>query len=368
MSLNMDESLAVRGYLEYRNKFLTKVQQRAIRFIVEEKQQTKIRSEVAMRMTCRVVEDQNLLRKNFMKTYRESELRNMAANVFLDGLLTDLCHPEGLFYDAESWPSSWALDPTEGPNRERRRLMSSHLSFDIKFLRPQSINKIKKREKSPPLFHLLKVKRLVYAPNSWNYFLQSDLRGNINESSLEDGLVPGERIILSLSAVVVRSTVESSGEILAGDKRFYFHSDYTRSVQKRLSRINTLFIRWSYGDLVEIYKRHHLLKDTALEIFLSDGQTYLIVFEDQAKRDQFGLQILSSDLCKLSSFSNVSVQSALQLWREGAITNFEYLMQLNKLAGRSYNDLMQYPVFPFVLSDYKSNVLDLTNPVSFRFF
>ncbi|EJW78176.1 hypothetical protein WUBG_10915 [Wuchereria bancrofti] len=352
MSLNMDESLAVRGYLEYRNKFLTKVQQRAIRFIVEEKQQTKIRSEVAMRMTCRVVEDQNLLRKNFMKTYRESELRNMAANVFLDGLLTDLCHPEGLFYDAESWPSSWALDPTEGPNRERRRLMSSHLSFDIKFLRPQSINKIKKG-KNLPLYFI--------------YWL-SDLRGNINESSLEDGLVPGERIILSLSAVVVRSTVESSGEILAGDKRFYFHSDYTRSVQKRLSRINTLFIRWSYGDLVEIYKRHHLLKDTALEIFLSDGQTYLIVFEDQAKRDQFGLQILSSDLCKLSSFSNVSVQSALQLWREGAITNFEYLMQLNKLAGRSYNDLMQYPVFPFVLSDYKSNVLDLTNPVSFRFF
>uniref|UniRef100_A0A1I8ESQ1 BEACH-type PH domain-containing protein n=1 Tax=Wuchereria bancrofti TaxID=6293 RepID=A0A1I8ESQ1_WUCBA len=37
---------------------------------------------------------------------------------------------------------------------------------------------------------------------------------------------------------------------------------------KRLSRTNTLFIRWSCGDLVEIYKRHHLLKDTALEIFL----------------------------------------------------------------------------------------------------
>ncbi|VDK63343.1 unnamed protein product [Onchocerca ochengi] len=348
-SLNMDESLAIHGYLEYRNKFLAKVQQRASRYIVEEKQQTKSRMEIAMQMTCRVVEDQNLLRRNFMKTCRELELRNMASDLYLDGLVIDLCHPEGVCHDSESWPSSWALDPTEGPNRERRRLISSSLSFDAKFLRLQSKNKFKKREKSPPLFHLL-----------------SDLRKNMNELSLEDGLVPGERIILSLPAVVVRSTVESSGEILAGDKKFYFHSDYTRSIQKRLIRANTLFIRWSYEDLVEIYKRDHLLKDTALEIFLSDGQTYLIVFEEQAKRDQFASQILSSTLCKLSSFSNVSVQSTTQLWREGTVTNFEYLMQLNKLAGRSYNDLMQYPVFPFILSDYKSNVLDLTNPMSFR--
>lgn len=53
----------------------------------------------------------------------------------------------------------------------------------------------------------------------------------MNELNLEDGLAPGERIIISLPAVVVRSTIESSGEILAGDKKFYFHSDYTRSVQ-----------------------------------------------------------------------------------------------------------------------------------------
>lgn len=50
-----------------------------------------------------------------------------------------------------------------------------------------------------------------------------------------DGLAPDERISLSLPAVVVRSTVESSGEILAGDKKFYFYSDCTRSTQVCLS-------------------------------------------------------------------------------------------------------------------------------------
>lgn len=41
-------------------------------------------------------------------------------------------------------------------------------------------------------------------------------------------------------------------------------------------------------------------------------------------------------------------------------------MHLNTLAGRSYNDLMQYPVFPWILSDYDSEILDLSNPDTFR--
>lgn len=43
-------------------------------------------------------------------------------------------------------------------------------------------------------------------------------------------------------------------------------------------------------------------------------------------------------------------------------------MYLNTLAGRSYNDLMQYPVFPWILADYDSEELDLTDPLTFRDF
>ena len=54
-------------------------------------------------------------------------------------------------------------------------------------------------------------------------------------------------------------------------------------------------------------------------------------------------------------------------WQQGEITNFEYLMELNKLAGRTFNDLMQYPVFPFILSDYKSKDLNLTQHSVYRY-
>jgi hypothetical protein len=52
-------------------------------------------------------------------------------------------------------------------------------------------------------------------------------------------------------------------------------------------------------------------------------------------------------------------------WLDGLITNFEYLIQLNNIAGRTCNDLMQYPVFPWILCDYESEELNLTD---FRIF
>lgn len=45
------------------------------------------------------------------------------------------------------------------------------------------------------------------------------------------------------------------------------------------------------------------------------------------------------------------------VYQRGEISNFQYLMHLNTLAGRSYNDLMQYPVFPWILADYDVEVL-----------
>lgn len=64
--------------------------------------------------------------------------------------------------------------------------------------------------------------------------------------------------------------------------------------------------------------------------------------------------------------SIIGETSVTQRWVRGEISNFQYLMFLNTLAGRSYNDLMQYPVIPWILADYDSEVLDLTNPATFR--
>lgn len=41
-------------------------------------------------------------------------------------------------------------------------------------------------------------------------------------------------------------------------------------------------------------------------------------------------------------------------------------MALNLISGRTYQDLMQYPVFPWILSDYESATLDLNGIENYR--
>lgn len=53
-------------------------------------------------------------------------------------------------------------------------------------------------------------------------------------------------------------------------------------------------------------------------------------------------------------------------WRFGNLTNFEYLMFINSLAGRTCLDLSAFPVFPWVLTDYISENIDLTNRRVYR--
>ncbi|KAK8890626.1 hypothetical protein M9Y10_035407 [Tritrichomonas musculus] len=49
-------------------------------------------------------------------------------------------------------------------------------------------------------------------------------------------------------------------------------------------------------------------------------------------------------------FSIESVSKANELWTNGKISNSDYLLLLNHFSGRSFSDLTQYPVFPWVVS------------------
>jgi factor associated with neutral sphingomyelinase activation len=41
-------------------------------------------------------------------------------------------------------------------------------------------------------------------------------------------------------------------------------------------------------------------------------------------------------------------------WQQARISNMEYLLFLNLAAGRTFSDLTQWPVFPWILQDYTS--------------
>ena len=66
-----------------------------------------------------------------------------------------------------------------------------------------------------------------------------------------------------------------------------------------------------------------------------------------------------------ASFNKKLVTKA---WVSREITTFDYLIALNSVAGRSFSDLTQYPVFPWVLSNYTSETIDLRDPANYRDF
>ncbi|KAL0082183.1 hypothetical protein F4703DRAFT_1739478 [Phycomyces blakesleeanus] len=149
--------------------------------------------------------------------------------------------------------------------------------------------------------------------------------------------------------------------------------------------------KWANTDLKEIYKRRFLFRDVALELFFADGQNALLTVSLK-ERDELYTKLASrvtlyedstesiigagekeyltntlSGAFKLSNLFGTSILSELtQRWERRDITNFQYLMYLNTVAGRSYNDLTQYPVFPWILADYTSEDLNLENPDTFR--
>jgi len=60
------------------------------------------------------------------------------------------------------------------------------------------------------------------------------------------------------------------------------------------------------------------------------------------------------------------MSNMMQKWQRREISNFDYLMYLNTVAGRTYSDLNQYPVYPWVIVNYESAELDLSLPSNYR--
>ncbi|KAI9772725.1 MAG: hypothetical protein M1840_000320 [Geoglossum simile] len=155
---------------------------------------------------------------------------------------------------------------------------------------------------------------------------------------------------------------------------------------------------WKWEDVISISKRRFLFRDVAIEVFFTDGRSYLLTAIDLPLRNELYMKLIAKaphisgssapphpeDTWRLEAlkspedvpqtfglkfanvFSPTASNPAMRKWVKGEISNFHYLMLVNTMAGRTFNDLTQYPVFPWVLADYSSDELDFTNPRTFR--
>lgn len=232
----------------------------------------------------------------------------------------------------------WALDQSEGPGRVRLRLKREALKIHNRFVLPKHRNT---GDVIQPLEYLLseKLEEQTILPQTSNSILFMSFCTRI---------IPGE---------------ELHGEIILNADILHFIPDAQTGIQECTQRIDVPLTA-----IVHILKRRYTLEDRAVEIFVG-GRSYLFVFRVKKDREEF-IKLISvkhsSGNYSNSAMMDSSLPSMTAQWTKGQLSNFEYLMYLNTAAGRTYCDLMQYPVFPFVLAKYDTPTLDLHAPQSYR--
>ncbi|TKR81121.1 hypothetical protein L596_015054 [Steinernema carpocapsae] len=257
-SLIQDEIISLHSYSSHRKTFFDRMRSKATEIVDRESKATDRISMDAMGVTCKVTESQNVFRKAFMRQLRSMETTHYEAEKMLMALTAELSHLEGCGLRKKAWFESWSLDSSEGPHRERRKLVPTHAMYSERFVLEEFRDRLQARLEKPPLSSLF-------------HGEAADLASRLHRVEISEG------IRYSVGATVVRSTFECFGEVLVGDAKLYFFGETAKSTQKG-TQCSTITFSWNYTDVTEVFKRDYLLEDTALEIFLSSGDAYLIVF------------------------------------------------------------------------------------------
>ncbi|XP_075444218.1 neurobeachin-like protein 2 isoform X2 [Ascaphus truei] len=178
-----------------------------------------------------------------------------------------------------------------------------------------------------------------------------------------------EKLVIAEDCELITIVAVIPGRLEVTTQHVYFY-DMSTEKEETEEGIGYDFKR-PLSQLREVHLRRYNLRRSALEFFFIDQANYFVNFKKKVRNKVYS-RILSLHPPNQFLYGSRSPQELLQasgltqrwVWRE--ISNFEYLMQLNTISGRTYNDLSQYPVFPWILRDYVSETLDLSNPDVFR--
>ena len=122
------------------------------------------------------------------------------------------------------------------------------------------------------------------------------------------------------------------------------------------------------SEIREIINRRFLYLFQACELFLKNGKSYYFNFYSEQKKIQF-FSIFKNEKNSYNIDIIYDIKSSFKKknytkkWMSNELSTLEYLLLLNKFSSRSYNDINQYPVFPW-LEIYDNAIRDLKYPIA----
>ena len=172
---------------------------------------------------------------------------------------------------------------------------------------------------------------------------------------------------------------------------FLFSSD----ISDRLVKTNKYLVIY-YSEIKEIISRKFCYSEIAYEIFMRDGRAYYFNFFTNKNRKLFYDHLVNKinlinlklkndeleekktktniyclydhnyvDISFINEPSNEFQKSEYKIkYTKNEISNFQYLLLVNKYSSRTYNDCSQYLVFPLLFMDVNNTVKrDLSKPI-----
>ena len=119
------------------------------------------------------------------------------------------------------------------------------------------------------------------------------------------------------------------------------------------------FKKIKYSDINFILPRVYYFNKNSYEIYTKSHKSFYFKFIDEETSNKFYEKIKEKthkDINIINKFHKHQMD-----WRIGNISNLEYLMYLNIFSNRSYRDITQYPVFPWILRDYNVEEKNIFN-------
>ena len=147
-----------------------------------------------------------------------------------------------------------------------------------------------------------------------------------------------------------------------------------------------LYIKINYNEINFFFIRKYCFRNNSLEIFTNNHKSFYFKFINDKKRNLFLDNIINKfnkiipkkqlfkpikgidesnktitigyykDEEKLKEYSSIS--NIRELWKLNKISTLEYLMWINIYGNRSFRDIAQYPVFPWLLINYENDTFE----------
>ena len=135
-----------------------------------------------------------------------------------------------------------------------------------------------------------------------------------------------------------------------------------------------------YINIKYIFIRQYFYIESALEIYTDSNKSYFFNFKNNKDLVQFKSDILHHGTYreiktedfkgkKILGYQQINpnskkkiylVNNKMEEWQNNYISTLEYLMWMNIYSGRSFNDLTQYPIFPWIITNFSDESQEIS--------